>query len=70
MDQLFIIFCYALSFILGMFLTLVLVYKQTHGVLVIDDTGEKTNWSFIVEAPMEEFEKNRLVLFKVKHKSA
>ena len=61
--------CYFLSFIAGCLVTLAIIFRQVHGVLVIDDTGEKTNWSFVVEAPMSEFERSKLVIFKVKKKS-
>ena len=61
--------CYFLSFVLGGLLTLAIIFSRTHGILVMDETGEKTNWSFIVERPMEDFEKSKLVIFKVKKKS-
>lgn len=69
MNNTIIYICYFLSFIVGGLFTLALIFKRTHGVLVIDDTGEKTNWSFVVEAPMSEFERSKLVIFKVKKKS-
>lgn len=69
MNNTIIYICYFLSFIVGSLFTLALIFKRTHGVLVIDDTGEKTNWSFVVEAPMSEFERSKLVIFKVKKKS-
>ena len=61
--------CYFLSFVLGGLLTLAIIFSKIHGILVMDETGEKTNWSFIVERPMEDFEKSKLVIFKVKKKS-
>lgn len=61
---------YILCFLLGCLTTLVIIFRQAHGVLVIDDTGEKTNWSFIVEKPFESFEKSKIVIFKVKQKTS
>lgn len=70
MDYIFYLFC-LLSFVLGGLFTLAIIFHKTHGILVMDETGEKTNWSFIVERPIEEFEKSKLVIFRVKrNKSA
>lgn len=61
--------CYFLSFIMGGLLTLAIIFRKTHGVLVMEETEEKTSWSFIVERPIEEFEKSKLVIFRVKRKN-
>ena len=69
MERVLALIFYVLSFLLGSLLTLMLVYWKTHGVLVIDDSGEKAVWSFVVEKPLDDFEKRKMVIFRVKKKS-
>ena len=70
MNNIIIYVCYLLSFIAGSLLSLVFIFKTTHGTLVIDETGEKSNWSFLVERPIDDFKRNKLVVFKVKNKTS
>ena len=68
MEKLIMIICSIFCGILGSLITLFIMYGQTYGVLVIDNSGEKSNWSFVVERPLDDFEKHKLVIFKVKRK--
>ena len=56
-----------LSFVFGSLLTLVLlIFQKRHGVLVIEETDDKENWSFVVERPIEDFKRRKRVIFAVK----